>query len=119
MSSFDELLANNILNVLGMNSTIFSLSDAQKFRVAFGHFNGHELPIWNISKPIEPGGGLYSTVDDMLKFLSANIGLINTKLDDTMHESHLIRHCTGLLLPNNLKTTDNNENLDFILVLTG
>ncbi len=60
---------------------------------------------------------LYSTVSDMLKFLSANMGLIKTKLDNAMQESHLIRHSTNHLLPNNLQASGNNKiNLDFMLV---
>ena len=47
----------------------------------------------------------------MLKFLSANIGLIKTKLDDAMQESHLIRHYTGQILPNNLQASDKNDNI--------
>jgi serine-type D-Ala-D-Ala carboxypeptidase/endopeptidase len=110
MSSFDELLAHNILNVLGMNDTSFSPSDSQKSRLTVGHFNGQELPKLNFSKPIEPGGGLYSTMSDMLKFLSSNMGLIKTKLDNPMQESHLIRHVTGQLLPNNLQASGNTSN---------
>jgi hypothetical protein len=45
----------------------------------------------------------------MLKFLSANVGLIKTKLDDAMQESHLIRHSTGQVLPNNLQISDKND----------
>ncbi len=44
MSSFDKLLAYNIVDVLGINSTSIGLSDSQKSRLAIGHFNGHELP---------------------------------------------------------------------------
>jgi serine-type D-Ala-D-Ala carboxypeptidase/endopeptidase len=65
----------------------------------------------NLSRPIAPGGALHSTVSDMLKFLSANIGLIKTELDDAMQESHLIRLATGRLLPNNLQASDNNIGL--------
>jgi serine-type D-Ala-D-Ala carboxypeptidase/endopeptidase len=109
MSSFDELLDHNILDVLGMNDTSFALSESQKSRLAVGHFNGQELPTLNMSSPIAPGGALHSTVSDMLKFLSANMGLIKTKLDDAMQESHLIRLSTGQLLPNNLQASDNNN----------
>ena len=109
MSSFDELLDHNILDVLGMNDTSFGLSDSQKSRLAMGHFNGQELPTLNLSSPIAPGGALHSTVSDMLKFLSANIGLIKTELDDAMQESHLIRLSTGQLLPNNLQASDKNN----------
>ena len=109
MSSFDELVEHNILNVLGMNDTGFALSDALKSRLAVGHFNGQELPTMNWSKPIDPSGALHSTTSDMLKFLSANMGLIKTKLDDAMQESHLIRHDTGRVLPNNLQASGTNN----------
>ena len=111
MSSFDKLVERNIINVLGMNDTGFALSDALKSRLAVGHFNGQELPTMNWSKPIDPSGALHSTASDMLKFLSANMGLIKTKLDNAMQESHLIRHDTGYVLPNNLQASDKNENM--------
>jgi D-alanyl-D-alanine-carboxypeptidase/D-alanyl-D-alanine-endopeptidase len=117
MLSYDKLLAHNILDVLGMNSTSIGLSDAQKSRLALGHFNGQELPILNLSNPIVPGGGLYSTASDMLKFVSANIGLIKTKLDNAMQESHLIRHSTSLLLPNNLQASINADRIGYYVGL--
>jgi serine-type D-Ala-D-Ala carboxypeptidase/endopeptidase len=107
MSSFDNLLDDNILDVLGMNDTSFGLSESQKSRLAVGHLNGQELPTLNMSGSIAPGGALHSTVSDMLKFLSANMGLIKTKLDDAMQESHLVRLSTGQILPNNLQASDN------------
>lgn len=110
MSSFDKLLDQTILDVLGMNDTSFGLSDSQKSRLAVGHLNGQELPTFDMPSPIAPGGALYSTTSDMLKFLSANIGLIKTKLDGAIQESHLIRQSTGQILPNNLQTSDNNDN---------
>lgn len=76
MSSYEELLKKKILNVLGMNDTSINLSEAQKSRLEIGHLYGPDLPLFNISHPIVPGGGLYSSASDMLKFLSANLGLI-------------------------------------------
>lgn len=116
MSSYEELLKKRILNVLGMNDTIINLSEAQKSRLAIGHLYGQELPLLNFSNPIVPGGGLYSSASDMLKFLSANIGLIKTKLDKPMQESHLILHDTGLTIPNNKSQIRILLTLDFILV---
>jgi len=113
MSSFDELLSKRILDVLYMNSTSIGLSDSQKSRLAIGHFNGgQELPTWYASNPIAPGPALHSTVSDMLKFLSANMGLIKTKLDNAMQESHLIRHSTNHLLPNDEPASFNTGNFD-------
>lgn len=117
MSSYDELLEKRILNVLGMNSTAINLSDEQKSRLASGHLSGRELPLLNISNPIAPGGGLYSSASDMLKFISANIGLIKTKLDGAMQESHLIRHSTGLLIPNNIDVSGNSTNIELYIGL--
>ena len=94
--SYDQLLEERILNVLGMNSTSIVLSDAQKSRLAIGHLNGQELPFWNTSRPIAPGGGLHSSVADMLKFASANLGLIDTRINNAMKESHIIIHDSRL-----------------------
>ena len=113
MSSFDELLSKRILDVLDINSTSIGLSDSQKSRLAVGHFDGgQELPTWNASNPIAPGPALHSTVSDMLKFLSANMGLIKTKLDNAMQESHLIRHSTNHLLPNDEPASFTTGNFD-------
>jgi serine-type D-Ala-D-Ala carboxypeptidase/endopeptidase len=111
MSSFDKLLDQTILDVLGMNDTSFGLSYSQKSRLAVGHLNGQELPTLDMPSPIAPGGALHSTASDMLKFLSANMGLIKTKLDGAMQESHLIRQSTNQILPNNLQTSDNKDNI--------
>ena len=109
MSSYDELLKHNILAVLGMNDTsVGPPSDSQKSHLAIGHFNGQELPSWNLTV-FAPGGAIHSTISDMLKFLSANMGLIKTKLDSAMQESHLIRHSTGFVLPNNLQASNNTK----------
>ena len=94
--SYDRLLEERILNVLGMNSTSIILSDAQKSRLAIGHLNSQELPFWNISRPIAPAGGLHSSVADMLKFASANLGLIDTRINKAMKESHIIIHDSRL-----------------------
>jgi CubicO group peptidase (beta-lactamase class C family) len=94
--SYDRLLEERILNVLGMNSTSIVLSDAQKSRLAIGHLNGQELPFWNASRPIAPAGALHSSVADMLKFASANLGLIDTRINKAMKESHIIIHDSSL-----------------------
>jgi serine-type D-Ala-D-Ala carboxypeptidase/endopeptidase len=94
--SYDRLLEERILNVLGMNSTSIVLSEAQKSRLAIGHLNGQELPFWNASRPIVPAGALHSSVADMLKFASANLGLIDTRINNAMKESHIIIHDSSL-----------------------
>lgn len=115
--SYDDLLEKRILSVLGMVNTSITLSEEQKSNVAVGHINGDELPLWNLAPVMTPSGGIYSTANDMLKFLSANMGLIKTKLDTAMQESHLIRHYNGFLGPNNVQVSDNNSGEGFYVGL--
>ncbi len=35
---------------------------------------------------------MYSTSNDLLKYLSANMGLIHTEINDPMEKTHLTRH---------------------------
>ena len=118
MSSYDELLKKRILNVVGMNDTSINGSDVQKSsNLAVGHLNNNELPLWNFASTMAPSGGLYSTVNDMLKFVSANMGLFKTKLYAAMQESHLAQHYNGFLGPNNVQVLDNNNGEGFYVGL--
>ena len=109
MSSYDELLSKRILDVLDMNSTSIGLSDAQKSRLAIGHFNGQELPRWNASNPLCTRSCTSFHCQRFVKICIANVGLIKTKLDGAMQESHLIRHGTNFLLPNNEPASFNTD----------
>ena len=46
-------------------------------------------------------GAFRSTAPDMLKYISANLGLLHTKLDDAIHLEHLIRHPSIIANPMN------------------
>jgi serine-type D-Ala-D-Ala carboxypeptidase/endopeptidase len=96
---FDELVKDKILDVLamdstgiGMNSTGISVPDEHKERFAKGHIDGKEVSLEFIPEAIQAAGAMYSTTNDLLKYLSANIGLIHTEINDVMHDTHLIRH---------------------------
>lgn len=115
--SYNDLLEKRILSVLGMVNSSIALTEDQKSDIAVGHINGDELPMWNLAPVMTPSGGIYSTANDMLKFVSANIGLIKTKLDTAMQESHLIRHYNGFLGPNNVQVSDNNSGEGFYVGL--
>jgi serine-type D-Ala-D-Ala carboxypeptidase/endopeptidase len=55
---------------------------------------------------------LHYTVSDLLKFLSANMGLVKTKLGDAMQETQVIRHSTNHLLPNNEPASFHTDKFD-------
>jgi hypothetical protein len=61
--------------------------------------NGTEIPPMfpNPAFPpaLAPAGSLHSTASDLVKYLSANTGLIKTILDNAMQDSHKIRLYTN------------------------
>ena len=96
---YAQLVKDRILSVLGMdstgiamNSTAITLSDMLKSRLAKGHIGGKEVNLEFIPEELRSAGALHSTANDMLKYLSANMDLIHTKINDIMQETHLIRH---------------------------
>jgi D-alanyl-D-alanine-carboxypeptidase/D-alanyl-D-alanine-endopeptidase len=100
--SFDQLVKDRILNVLAMDSTGMrmnvsgiSVPEDIKSRFAKGHIAGKEVNLEFIPETIQSAGAMYSTTEDLLKYLSANIGLIQTKINGDMLETHLIRHSFG------------------------
>jgi len=99
--SFDQLLNNIILDVLAMDSTGMrmntsgiSVPEEIKSRFAKGHIAG-KVDLEFIPETIQSAGAMYSTTNDLLKYLSANMGLIEIKTNDAMQETHLIRHSFG------------------------
>jgi serine-type D-Ala-D-Ala carboxypeptidase/endopeptidase len=112
--SFDQLIKDRILNVLAMDSTGMrmnasgiSVPEDIKSRYAKGHIAGKEVNLEFIPETIQSAGAMYSTTDDLLKYLSANIGLIQTKINDAMQETQLIRHSFG----NSLEETSDHKSL--------
>lgn len=95
----EQLIKDRILNVLGMNSTGMAMNATSisvpkdiESRFAKGHMAGNESDIVFMPQEVRAAGAMYSTVNDLLKYLSANMGLIDTKINDAMQASHLIRH---------------------------
>lgn len=90
--SYETLVIDRICRPLGMNDTRFALSDEQKARLAYGHMaDGTKADSWKF-QAMQPAGGMQTTVDDMLNFLSANLGLTETPLTPLMKQTHVFRH---------------------------
>jgi serine-type D-Ala-D-Ala carboxypeptidase/endopeptidase len=90
---YEQLVKDRILNVLGMNDTKITLSqDDIKNRFPVGHRDGKEINTPIIPAEIEGTGGLRSSASDLLKYVSANLGFLHTKLDASIQLQHLIRH---------------------------
>ena len=89
--SFEQLVGEKILNVLGMDSTGITVTNEIASRLAKGRLVGKEISLEFLPEVILPAGALYSSTKDLLKYLSANMDLIHAKLDSPMQETHLIR----------------------------
>ena len=101
-ASFDQLVNDIILDVLAMDSTGMrmntsgiSVPEDIKIRYAKGHITSKEVNLEFRPETIQSAGAMYSTTNDLLMYLSANMGLIETKTNDPMQETHLIRHSFG------------------------
>lgn len=91
--TYEQLVEDRILDVLGMNDTKITISqDDIKYRFPVGHQNGSEIQTPEVPDVFAGAGAFRSTADDLLKYLSANMGLLNTKLDDSIALQHLIQH---------------------------
>jgi serine-type D-Ala-D-Ala carboxypeptidase/endopeptidase len=89
---YEQLVKDRILNVLGMNDTKITLSQNEiENRFAVGHMGGKEISAPTIPTIMEAAGAFRSTAIDLLKYVSANLSFLHTKLDDAIQLQHLIR----------------------------
>jgi CubicO group peptidase (beta-lactamase class C family) len=83
-TNYGSLVEARISAPLGMKSTGVSLTPAMKQRLASGHAYGLEpTPNWDMAS-LEAAGGLRSTANDLLSFLSGHLGFIQTPLAPAM-----------------------------------
>ncbi len=94
--SYEELVKTRILTPLGMTSTYVTVPEAAKARFADGY--GADLePKKHWDLPTLAGAGaLRSTVNDMLKFVAANLELSDTPLKAAMRRMRAVDHETGV-----------------------
>ena len=92
---YEALVRTRILDPLGMSSTGITLSPDMKQRMAVGH-NDKLDPVPNWDLPTLGGAGaLRSSANDLLTFLSAELGYTNTPLAPAMAAMLAVRRPTG------------------------
>ena len=85
--TYEELMVASIADPLGMKNTRIVFTPEMKSNMAIGTNNGREVSNWDI--PILAGAGaIRSDVVDMLKYVSANMGLTKTQLYPAMKMAH-------------------------------
>jgi D-alanyl-D-alanine-carboxypeptidase/D-alanyl-D-alanine-endopeptidase len=91
-TNFESLVLNRICRPLLMDDTRITLDSNLSTRAAVGHDeSGKRAPDYQL-QALAPAGAFHSTANDLLKYLSANLGLTQTSLTPLMEEMQVIRH---------------------------
>jgi CubicO group peptidase (beta-lactamase class C family) len=91
-TGFEALVVDRICAPLKMASTRITLTPPLKARLARGHWvDGTRSDPLNF-QALAAAGSLLSTADDLLKFLSAQLGFTETHLTPLMKQTQAIRH---------------------------
>ena len=97
--SAEELILKKICRPLGMTNSIFFHHAGPTNRLAVGHVGGqacwnsanHPLAPWDMGDLLRPISGMNSSVNDLLIFAKANLGLIPTPLFSALAQTHQVR----------------------------
>jgi D-alanyl-D-alanine-carboxypeptidase/D-alanyl-D-alanine-endopeptidase len=92
---YPDLLKERVLDPAGLKNTSFELSEAERGQAMQGHnFDGTPMPFLATSPMIVGAGGLYSTANDMLRWLGWHLdrfGTANAEMRLLDHAAYLDR----------------------------
>jgi CubicO group peptidase (beta-lactamase class C family) len=92
--TYEELVTTHLTRALAMTDTRITLTPDMHTRLAGGHVGILATSSWDIPT-LAGAGALRSTAADMVQFLRANMGLVDTPLLQAMQTSHEPRHPAG------------------------
>jgi uncharacterized protein (TIGR02145 family) len=88
--NYETLVRKRICEPLNLNSTLITLPTKLQLNVATPYNNdGQAVNDWTFSPVFLGSGSLKSTVNDMLIFIKANLGLIHSSLTSTFEITHV------------------------------
>jgi CubicO group peptidase (beta-lactamase class C family) len=95
-TDYEALVRSRITVPLGMNSTGITLSPEMQARLALGHNDKLAVvPNWD-HQAFAGAGALRSSANDLLTFLAANLGYVNSPLAPAMAAMLTVRRYIGL-----------------------
>jgi CubicO group peptidase (beta-lactamase class C family) len=94
-----DLIEEKICRPLHMNDSVFSLDPEQQSRLTVGHvgnqacwkFPNTPIAPWDMGDLMSPVTGMYSSVDDLLIFAKANLGLLHQPLEPFLASTHQVQ----------------------------
>jgi len=97
--SYEAMVRSRVCDPLGLKDTRVTLTPEMKARLAVGHNGGlAEVANWDIPT-LAGAGALRSTANDMLTFLAANLGFVQTPLAGAMADEVSVRRSAGAPTP--------------------
>ena len=91
-ATYEQVIVNRVCSELGMSSTRVTLRPEMLSLLAQGHSAvGRPVSNWDLAV-LAGAGGLKSSVEDMLVFLRANMGLMPTPLRAAMEKAHEVQY---------------------------
>jgi len=94
-ASYEALVRKHVLDPLGMTDTRVVFTPSMRERLALGHDDaGGVVSNWDIPG-LAGAGALRSTVNDMLKYLAANVDPGHAPLTPALTMAHVKRHGTS------------------------
>ena len=93
--TYEALVKERILDPLRMDHTAVTLTPWMQEHLAKGHSpGGMVMPNWDLPA-LAGAGALRSTMNDMLKFLRANLDASDARLPRLMRQTHAVRRSAG------------------------
>jgi CubicO group peptidase (beta-lactamase class C family) len=91
-TNYESLVVDRICRPLHMDSTCITLTLEMKTRLARGHnASGKAVANWDF-QALAGCGALRSTANDLLKYVSANLGATQSSLTPLLENTQVIRH---------------------------
>ena len=91
-TNFESLVVSRICQPLRMQSTRITPTPEMRARMATGHDEKGTRAANFSLQVMASAGAMLSTADDLLKYLSANLGLTQSSLRPLMEQMQVIRH---------------------------
>jgi CubicO group peptidase (beta-lactamase class C family) len=88
-TSYETVLKRDVFDVLGMDNSSLVLTAEQMNNLAQGHNRNKQIvPNWYAQDIFQGAGFIKTSLNDMFKYLEANLGIIPTQLRDAMDLAH-------------------------------
>ncbi len=97
--SLPDLMAEKVSGPLKLRDTVYFLSEEQKTRLASGHVGdqpffrprGAKIENWRVNDVMLGSGGMFSTVNDLLIFAKASMGMTGLLIEPFLTSTHDVK----------------------------